>query len=79
MLARKTCASPGLIAMQIQTGEATVENSVLGMMEAQRRRCLTSPWELWLAKTEIAGVAKGFIIVDHRVYPMVGALSETSC
>lgn len=33
--ARKTFASPGLIAVQIETGEAAVENNVLGMMEAQ--------------------------------------------
>jgi hypothetical protein len=28
---------------------------------------------LWLAKTEISRVAKGFIIAEHRVYPLVGA------
>jgi FkbM family methyltransferase len=33
--AMKTFASPGLIAVQIETGEATVKNNVLAMMEAQ--------------------------------------------
>ena len=33
--ARKAFASPGLVAVQIETGEAAVENNVLGMMEAQ--------------------------------------------
>lgn len=33
--ARKAFASPSLIAVQIETGDAAVENNVLGMMEAQ--------------------------------------------
>jgi FkbM family methyltransferase len=33
--ARKAFASPQLLAVQIETGEAAVENNVLGMMEAQ--------------------------------------------
>jgi FkbM family methyltransferase len=33
--ATKTFASPGLIAVQIETGEAAVKNNILGIMEAQ--------------------------------------------
>lgn len=36
--ARKAFASPGLVAVQIETGEAAVENSVLETMESQGSR-----------------------------------------